>query len=497
MRPGRVARQVWRGTALAGIGVIGGAAVVTLRHMLMTPQPLDSGLPGAVRIDRRHGGDLYYAVAGPMEGRPLVLLHGFYPGASNYEFRAVFSRLAETYRVYAPDWLGFGMSERPRLTHTGEFYASMLRGFLRDIVGAPATVVAHGLAGNVAVAVASESPELFERLTLVAPEVDAGERLDPTFSQAVARLFEKFALGVTPYALLSLRPALRLAAGRRSAIGPAQVDDDTLDHLYASAHQSGAEHATLSLLTGELDLPMRHLFPRLATPTLIVVGELDPRHTSAEMERLVTLNPHADLEVVSHAGETVYLDQPKLFINVLRRWRSRRVSRYEPIAVQAPATATVVATIPSPASGAQTAVTPQVTPQVNQAVAPQVAPRLVPIITAAETTAQTIVAPASAGSAQGAPAVKVVPVLEPRAQRALAPDMRRSSSDPVNLARPRRVDTPSTPTSHAPQDSHRTSDGRSAHAPGDQRSASYTYTPQTGIHTLRTDRGSRRSPHSR
>jgi hypothetical protein len=93
--------------------------------------------------------------------------------------------------------------------------------------------------------------------------------------------------------------------------------------------------------------------------------------------------------------------------------------------------------------------------------------------------------------------VKVVPVLEPRAQRALAPDMRMSSSDPVNLARPRRVDSPSTPTSHLTQDSQLASSGRSPHASGDQHSASYTYTPQTGIHTLRTNRSSRRSPHSR
>ncbi len=336
MRARRVARQLWRGTMLVGIGLAGGAALVTARHLLMTPQPLDSGLPGDGHIDRRHGGDVYYSVAGPADGQPVVLLHGFYPGASSFEFRSVFARLAETYRVYAPDWLGFGMSERPALTHTGEFYAATLTGFLRDVVGAPASVVAIGLAGNIATRVASDAPELIDRLTLVAPESEAGMRLDPTLGQTVARLMQKVALGMTPYAIVSLRPALRLAAGRRSAVGPLEVDEETLDHLYASAHQFGGEHATLSLLTGELDLPMRQVFPLLQTPTLLMIGARDSRHSLYEMERLVTLNPHADLEVISNAGETVYLDQPTLFMHTFHRWMSRRIARREPAREQPP-----------------------------------------------------------------------------------------------------------------------------------------------------------------
>src|SRR5487761_1934438 len=330
MRPRSVARQLWRGAALTGLGLAGAAALVTARHLLMTPQPLDSGLPGEGRIDREHGGDVFYSVAGPKDGHPVVLLHGFYPGASNYEYHAVFARLAETYRVYAPDWLGFGMSERPALSHTGEFYAATLTGFLREVVGAPATVVAHGLADNIASRAASDAPQLFERLTLVAPEADAGMRMDPTLGQTVTRIFQKVALGVTPYAIVSLRPALRLAAGLRSAAGPMQVDEETLDHLYASAHQFGGEYGALSLMTGDLDLPMRQVFPLLKIPTLIVIGARDSRHTLDEMERLVGLNPHADLEIVSNAGETVYLDQPTLFVHALLRWQGRRAPRHEP-----------------------------------------------------------------------------------------------------------------------------------------------------------------------
>ncbi len=331
MRPMRVARTLWRGAALAGIGLAGGAALVTARHLLMTPQPLENGLPGEGRVDRAHGGEMYYTVAGPVDARPVVLLHGFYPGASNYEYHAIFARLAETHRVYAPDWLGFGMSERPALSHTGEFYAAMLTGFLRDVVKAPAAVVAYGRAANIAARVATDTPALFDRLTLVAPDAELGTHPEPTLGQTVARLFQKVSLGVTPYAILTLRPALRLAASRRSAVGPMEVDEQTIDHLYASAHQFGGEYAALALLTGELDLPIRQVFPLMRTPTLIIVGARDPQRPLDAMEGLVALNPRADLEVIANAGETVFLDQPTLFVHTLHRWLARRVTRYEPV----------------------------------------------------------------------------------------------------------------------------------------------------------------------
>ena len=54
-------------------------AVIARPRIADAAAELRSGLKGDARIDRGHGGDLYYTVAGPSTARPLVLLHGFYP----------------------------------------------------------------------------------------------------------------------------------------------------------------------------------------------------------------------------------------------------------------------------------------------------------------------------------------------------------------------------------------------------------------------------------
>ncbi len=322
-------RALRRGATLVSLGAAGGALVITVRHLLETPQPLISVLPGEARIDRKHGGDIYYNVAGPLDAEPLVLLHDFYPGASNYEFREIFQSLASQRRVYAPDWLGFGMSEHPHVAYTGEFYASVLTGFIRDVVARPATVLAHGRAANIAVRAASDTPGLFDRLILVSPYARLGDGHEPTVTQTLVRGLQRASLGIVPYALVSTRPILRWGANARSAqTGEGASSAETIDHSYSSAHQFGGHHAMLALLTGAIDLPMRNSFALLEPPALIVSGALDRVHTRVEMEDLAVLNQHADLEILPDAGETAYRDQPDAFVALVARWLSTPQTRH-------------------------------------------------------------------------------------------------------------------------------------------------------------------------
>ncbi len=336
-----VVRVIRNGAALVALGVSSGAAVITVRHMLETPQPLSSGLPGEARIDRRHGGDIYYNIAGREHAQPLILLHDFYPGASNFEYRSIFSALADHFRVYALDWLGFGMSEHPNIAYTGEFYAHMLTGFARDVVARPCFVVAHGLSANVAVRAAADSPALFERLVLIAPDDMAGLHEGPTISQTIIRLAQRAMLGIVPYALLSTMPALRWLS---PTMGGQDILSSTenLHHRYASAHQFGGQYATLALLTGELDLPMRHVFPLLDQPCLIISGEDDPYHTPDDMEDLAILNPRADLDILPGVGAAVLEDRPGVLLSPVNHWLSNQIARnrHDPAAhIDSPASA--------------------------------------------------------------------------------------------------------------------------------------------------------------
>ncbi len=57
------------------------------------------------------GRRLFYREAGPAAAPVIVLLHGF--PTSSFMFRDLIPRLADGYRVIAPDLLGFGFSDAP------------------------------------------------------------------------------------------------------------------------------------------------------------------------------------------------------------------------------------------------------------------------------------------------------------------------------------------------------------------------------------------------
>jgi pimeloyl-ACP methyl ester carboxylesterase len=61
------------------------------------------------------GVNVFYREAGPADAPVVLLLHGF--PASSFQYRELIPRLADRYRVIAPDLPGFGFTEVPEQRH--------------------------------------------------------------------------------------------------------------------------------------------------------------------------------------------------------------------------------------------------------------------------------------------------------------------------------------------------------------------------------------------
>ena len=121
---------------------------------------------------------------------PLIFLHGFGGGSSAYEWSKVYPAFATTYRVLAPDLIGWGQSAHPVRDYQVADYLKTLTEFLEKIsisTGeqgfAPLQVVASSLTAAITIRLAIQRPDLFKTLFLVCPSgfadfgQDAGRRL--------------------------------------------------------------------------------------------------------------------------------------------------------------------------------------------------------------------------------------------------------------------------------------------------------------------------------
>ena len=238
-----------------GAGLLGAAVVALRRRTRPLPQP---SLPDIIspsvfarRVQRTTRGQVVYHASG--EGRPLVFLHDLFPGGASYEWSKIYPAFASSHRVLAPDWIGFGESERPDRLLRAEDYAQSLHEFCRATCGGRRpVVVASGLGAALACLAAALHPEFAARLILFHP---AGTRdwLADRAPRAVRAAAWTEAGRRWLYRRFLAAPSglERWLAGRRSAGAPLDLSEAV--SVFASfARQYGAAWAVLRILSGRL-----------------------------------------------------------------------------------------------------------------------------------------------------------------------------------------------------------------------------------------------------
>jgi pimeloyl-ACP methyl ester carboxylesterase len=307
-------------TGLVLGGTIGTLALINAVTETMAGE-LDTVLTGEERRYPWKYGDMFYKVKGARESKPLVLIHSFAPGASSYEWRRNIDALSEQFRVYAIDLLGFGLSDHPAIDYDGELYTDLLSDFIREVVGKPAVVVAHGLPSAYVVAVAYRRPQLFERVVLVAPPTSIVQEVYPGALNTVQRAALRLpVIGQFVYNILTTRQAIRGYYDAQGFHNPGLITDELVEYIYTSAHQPDSRYAPASFLSGELNLDIHEALARLQVPLTAVWGRessSSPYEASAAFKRV---NMQTEVHIIDKAAAQLQDEQAAQFNNVLRTY---------------------------------------------------------------------------------------------------------------------------------------------------------------------------------
>jgi pimeloyl-ACP methyl ester carboxylesterase len=110
-----------------------------------------------------NGIQLHYVTVG--EGEPLVLLHG-YP-QTHHAWHKIIPELAQHFTVIAPDLRGLGDSERPATGYEKHIVAEDIYQLVRSLGYEKIYLVGHDYGGSTAYFLASEHPEIVQRLIVI------------------------------------------------------------------------------------------------------------------------------------------------------------------------------------------------------------------------------------------------------------------------------------------------------------------------------------------
>lgn len=137
---------------------------------------------------------LHVVLAGPEDGPPILLMHGF--PELWFSWHAVIPPLVRAgYRVIAPDLRGYNRSDKPpgRDEYSGDHFARDALGLLDALGIARAFVAGHDVGAGVAWALVFQHPERVRRAVILSsPHPFAWERADPNDDAASISWFRTF-----------------------------------------------------------------------------------------------------------------------------------------------------------------------------------------------------------------------------------------------------------------------------------------------------------------
>jgi pimeloyl-ACP methyl ester carboxylesterase len=302
-----------------GVGVLG-AFALALRHRERTAHgPIPDEISPAIFATRAAStshGQIVYHTSGT--GHPLVFLHGFFLGASSYEWSKVFPPFAMHHEVIAPDLIGFGESERPDPSVDADAHVESLAEFLREVApSGPTTLVASGLTSHIALLLAARHPERVSRLVLFLP--------------TTLRDFEKCrAMGLSINSLIPglnrfvyrhylARPAAIRTWLRSAFIHPENLSEETVTVLSACAMQYGAEHAIFSFLKNRPKFDRRTRLGDVLAPTHILWPAQALHFDADEAVALRNALPYATMETLPETSAFAPLENPTAVTEAISR----------------------------------------------------------------------------------------------------------------------------------------------------------------------------------
>lgn len=279
--------------------------------------PLTAALDGElVRFRGRRAGQLAYYVAGPIRRGvpPLVLLHSINAAASSFEMKPLYDHYAQSRRVIALDFPGYGFSDRSdRVYRPALFRDAILDLIEQELNGASVDAVALSLGSEFLALAAQARPLRFRSLAFLSPTGFSWRSQSLRSSDLLLGALRVPIWRRPIYDVLTSRPGLRffLQSSRRTRLNRALVD-----YAYATSHQPLAENAPYYFIAFQLFTPnILEVYRALPQPCLAIFGQ-DP---FAGYERAGEFcdKPNWRIECLSSAGALAHWDEPRAVIALL------------------------------------------------------------------------------------------------------------------------------------------------------------------------------------
>lgn len=295
--------------------------------------PYESAFPSQYWTWNDHS--VHYVQKGD-RGPCVLLIHGF--GASTDHWRQNIEILSESCQVWAIDLLGFGRSQKPKLTYTVQLWTEQLLAFCQEIIQAPTYIAGNSLGGYSALCFATEQPEWTRGLILL----NCAGPFSKKDSQALTKMQamkKKLGRGFfqLPGVIKTLSFFSFLYFRRREQIKKTllkvyknsnAVTDRLVEEIYQPAFDPGALGVFSSVFKSPPGRNLDDLLMALEPPLSLIWGSADPWMTTQKAQQMLEYYPSAELILVD-AGHCPHDECPDEVSRNMLGWIAKTETHLE------------------------------------------------------------------------------------------------------------------------------------------------------------------------
>ncbi len=315
-----------KGTALArNLTILSGLSLVTL-HVLNRLETTDacSETRSSSREDKEYAwryGTIRYKVKG--YDSPILLLHDLNIGSNKYEYNLIYESLSKNHRVYVPDLLGYGESDKHPMTYSASVYKDMLADFIKNMIKTKTKVIATGSAAPIIIDLAYSNPKLIDSIVMINPLGLYDQNLIPSTETRILKvLMDVPIIGTYMYNLRAKKTNIENLFKTRYLFDPdsmnAEVLDKTIAEYYRAAHVGGlhAKYSYSSYISQYMTCSVLNDLRHLDNSMLIIGGEHEP-DIKDNIENYTYYNAAIESTIIPGTAHLPHVEKPGEVLDAL------------------------------------------------------------------------------------------------------------------------------------------------------------------------------------
>lgn len=244
-------------------------------------------------------------------GKPLLMIHDTFSGASSIEFERIANQLAKKNEVFLIDLLGYGFSERANITYTAYLYVQLINDFIHEVIEKnDISIITSGNSNIFALFASQQENGLINRCIMINPGDLRFTAMNPSKKDRTLKyIIEIPFIGTTIYNMLHSRRNYN----KQFII---QNNTDTLkyfiENFYQNAHFDNANtrFPFASYFTNFLNLDVSETIKNSNISLFIINSEEREIQPNIIAKQYTDLNPSIECVTVKQSSNFPHIESP-------------------------------------------------------------------------------------------------------------------------------------------------------------------------------------------